>query len=125
MNIAFAGILVTIFAALSLLHIYWALGGRVAVAAAVPSENGHAMFEPGPVACLAVALALGSAAAISAMRVGLIAMVFIVRAIGDFRFVGFFKRVRGSVFARRDTLIYSPLCVAISLLAAGVAVLSP
>ena len=40
------------------------------------------------------------------------------RAIGDFKYVGFFKRVRGSKFARMDTLVYSPLCL---LLALGVA----
>ena len=42
----------------------------------------------------------------------------LMRAIGDFRYVGFFKRVRGSRFARMDTTLYSPLCLA---LAAGVA----
>ena len=46
----------------------------------------------------------------------LIAAVFALRAIGDFRYVGFFKRVRGSKFARLDTLAYSPLCTALALL---------
>jgi len=42
--------------------------------------------------------------------------VFALRAIGDFRHVGFFKRVRGCRFARLDTLAYSPLCTALALL---------
>ncbi len=44
-----------------------------------------------------------------------LALIFAVRAIGDFRYVGFFKHIRGSRFARMDTLCYSPLCAALSL----------
>ncbi|WP_205190355.1 DUF3995 domain-containing protein, partial [Burkholderia sp. LMG 13014] len=44
-----------------------------------------------------------------------LALIFAVRAVGDFRYVGFFKRIRGSRFARMDTLYYSPLCAALSL----------
>jgi hypothetical protein len=46
----------------------------------------------------------------------LIAAVFALRAIGDFRYVGFFKRIRDSRFARLDTLAYSPLCACLALL---------
>jgi hypothetical protein len=46
----------------------------------------------------------------------LIAAVFALRAIGDFRYVGFFKRIRDSKFARLDTLAYSPLCAALAVL---------
>jgi hypothetical protein len=48
-----------------------------------------------------------------ALAAGLLA-----RAVGEFKYVGFFKRVRGSRFARLDSLVYSPLCL---LLAIGVA----
>jgi len=44
-----------------------------------------------------------------------LASVFLARAIGDFRFVGFFKRVHGSRFAHWDTALYSPLCLVIGL----------
>ena len=44
-----------------------------------------------------------------------LAVVFIGRAIGDFRLIGFTKRVRGTAFARLDTRIYSPLCAALGL----------
>jgi hypothetical protein len=33
----------------------------------------------------------------------------------EFRLVGFFKRVRGTAFARWDTAFFSPLCLALSL----------
>jgi hypothetical protein len=52
----------------------------------------------------------------------LTAAVFALRAIGDFRYVGFFKRIRDSRFARIDTLAYSPLrgCLALLIgIAAG------
>ena len=39
----------------------------------------------------------------------------LARAIGEFRLVGFFKTVKGSLFARMDTLFFSPLCVLLSL----------
>ncbi len=39
------------------------------------------------------------------------ALVFIIRAIGDFKFVGFFKKIKHSQFARYDTWFYSPLCL--------------
>lgn len=42
----------------------------------------------------------------------------LARAIGEFKYLGFFKRVHGSRFARLDSLVYSPLCL---LLALGVA----
>jgi hypothetical protein len=77
-----------------------------------------------------VGLALSAAAAVCAARAGLLAVdapawlaptgvwvltaVFVGRAVGDFRTVGFFKRVRGTLFARRDSLLYSPLCVALA-----------
>jgi hypothetical protein len=141
MQVTFAVVLVALLGVLALLHVYWALGGRGAIEATVPSANGRPLFEPGPLACVAVAVALTAAAAICGARAALwavsmpvwvshvgiwvIALLFAARAIGEFRYVGFFKRVRGSVFARRDSLFYSPLCVLIALLAAGLALSQP
>jgi len=51
-----------------------------------------------------------------ALAAGLLA-----RAVGEFKYLGFFKRVRDSPFAKLDTLLYSPLCL---LLAVGVAVVA-
>ncbi|AZA55575.1 DUF3995 domain-containing protein [Chryseobacterium sp. G0201] len=44
------------------------------------------------------------------------AILSFIRAIGDFRYIGFFKKITSSSFAKKDTLIYSPLCILISLL---------
>lgn len=40
-----------------------------------------------------------------------VGVVLVARAIGDFRYVGFFKRVRGSRFATLDSLLFSPFCL--------------
>ena len=45
-----------------------------------------------------------------------IAFIFLVRAIGDFNYVGFFKRVKDSKFAFWDTRLYSPLSLLIAIL---------
>jgi hypothetical protein len=45
----------------------------------------------------------------------------LARTVGDFKYVGLFKRVRGTPFARLDTLLYSPLCLLLSLGVASVA----
>jgi len=50
-----------------------------------------------------------------------LALIFAFRALGDFRYVGFFKRVRGNLFAQRDTWFYSPLCLLLAILIARVA----
>ena len=115
--------------ALGLLHIYWALGNRNGRAAAVPEVNGQRAFMPSRSGTLAIAAALIFAAMVTAVAGGLIraggfggvfrilafglSATFIGRAIGDFRFVGFFKRVHGTRFARLDTTVFAPLCLVI------------
>jgi hypothetical protein len=44
-----------------------------------------------------------------------LAFVVVARAVGDFRLVGFFKRVTGTRFARLDSAVFSPLCAAIAV----------
>ncbi len=125
--------LCVVLVSLSALHVYWALGGRFSSAAAVPEVHGAPAFTPGPVATLAVALLLMAAALVCAgegelggipksgltrLGVWVLAVLFALRAVGDFRLVGFFKRVRGTRFAVLDSRVYSPLCAAISALCA-------
>jgi len=122
--------LIGVFFALALVHVYWAFGGRALKAAAIPHVEDKRAFNPSKLGTLAVAFALGAAAALIALDAGMLtlpvprsfvgtvvfvmAFVFFARAIGDFRLVGFFKRIRGSAFARLDTLVYAPLCLIIA-----------
>jgi hypothetical protein len=39
-----------------------------------------------------------------------IAVVFALRCLGDFRYVGLFRRVRGTDFAAMDAKLFTPLC---------------
>ena len=124
--------------ALAALHVFWACGGSWGGASAVPSRNdGEPLFRPGPGATLAVALllavaataALGGAGArfqlgpawLHRVGAGGVALAFFARAVGDFRWVGFFKRHRASPFARLDSRLYSPLCLAIATGSAAIA----
>ncbi|MNQ70232.1 hypothetical protein D3C85_848640 [compost metagenome] len=133
MTFALAQWLVTIFAAIALVHVYWALGGEWAAVAAVPqvphegSTQMRPAFKPRGWLTLLVAAALLVIALLVCLRVGwwlpqvdhqvlqwvisAIALLLFARAIGDSELVGFFKEVKGSRFARWDTWVYSPLCV--------------
>lgn len=129
-----AGMLVALtFGALSLLHLYWAAGGKFGGAAAVPTVGGQRTFHPSPLGTVLVAIALLVAMLVVLGRLGLlgeavprrvfrwgtggIAVIFLLRAVGDFRLVGFFKRVSNTSFAYWDTWLFSPLCLAIAVVA--------
>lgn len=125
-------------------HVYWALGGTWGGAVAVPTRadgaggSGEApLFRPGPVATLLVAAALTVAGLLvlaaggawaAPVPAGLVragawglAAVFALRAVGEFRYVGLFKRVRGTPFAAWDSRLFTPLCAALALGVAWIA----
>ncbi|MBV6716467.1 DUF3995 domain-containing protein [Paenibacillus chitinolyticus] len=124
---------VSILALISILHIYWAYGGRWGIGAAIPSKAGEykPAFKPGKSGTLFVAVFLLMVCFILLMQGGYIdqfpanplsrsgcivcASVFFLRAVGDFRHIGFFKKVKHTVFARNDTWLYSPLCLYVAL----------
>ncbi|MGA5588206.1 DUF3995 domain-containing protein [Pseudomonas siliginis] len=139
MTFVLAQWLVTVFAAIGLMHVYWALGGQWAAAVVVPQvpvsgfvATVRPAFKPSGWLTLAVAAALLVISVLVCMRVGwgmpavqhkalqwvisAIALLMFARAIGDSNLVGFFKEVKDSRFARLDTWVYSPLC---ALLGAG------
>jgi Protein of unknown function (DUF3995) len=127
----------SVFVLLALWHVRMAFAAMTGQGGAVPSVDGKPLFVPTRRATLLVALVLLLFAVLVAATAGIIplglplailswlsyalALGLLARAIGEFRYVGFFKRVRGSRFAILDTLVYSPLCL---LLAAGVAVVA-
>ena len=116
-----------VLGALAVLHLYWAAGGTYGSADAVPSRSaGTPVFVPGKLATVVVAVLLGAAALALALRIPVacyvVSAAFIARAVGDFRYIGVFKLLRSSRFARRDTAFYTPLCMFLattSALAAG------
>jgi fatty acid desaturase len=127
-----AGVVALVLSSLALLHLYWAFGGGWGAKEAVPQRKGKPLFKPGPAACTAVAALLALAAAVvwskaagwslrflpgcwSTVGTFGVALVFTGRAVGDFRWVGFFKRSRSSRFAALDSRVYSPLCLLLGI----------
>lgn len=113
-------IAVAILCVLGVVHIYWAAGGTLGKGAAVPTLDGKAVLHPTPFTTIVVAIGLFAMAALVAARIGwaiwIAGGIFLIRAIGDFRYVGFFKRIRDSRFAKLDTRFYSPLCLILATL---------
>lgn len=141
LNAIIAGSLIAVFACLSLVHIYWLVGGRLGRLAAIPEVDGKPVFQPSTLATLVVAIGLALCAVVIAGTAGVLtlplsqtvlawltralALVLLLRGIGDFRLVGFFKRIRDTRFARLDTAVYSPLCLALAIGSAVIGFVGP
>src|ERR1700754_2545053 len=120
------------------LHIYWAFGGHNMVNEAIPTYKGRRLLHPSPLGTFIVALLIIAAGVVIGIqgrvipiplfkRVSfwgscLIAAIFLMRSIGDFRYVGLFKTFQRSVFAQRDTNIYTPLCLLLTVMITFIAV---
>jgi LmbE family N-acetylglucosaminyl deacetylase len=137
MTQALAFMLAALLTALAALHLYWASGGRRGLDAVLPERpGGERLFSPRRAETAAVAVLLLVAALVVLGTSGLLALpvpdgwlragtwtlavALLLRAVGEFRYVGFFKRVRGTRFARWDSRLHSPLCLAMAALAFGV-----
>lgn len=123
MVLIFSILLVVVFGVIACLHVYWAAGGRWGIEHAAPvNEYGNKFLDTGVVACLVVAagLILFSVyylmlpSGMLSLAGWIIPSIFLIRAIGDFRYVGFTKKVKSSTFAELDTKFFSPLCVVIA-----------
>ncbi|XDD51916.1 DUF3995 domain-containing protein [Leptospira sp. WS92.C1] len=118
---------------LSLLHFYWVFGGSLGKTKTIPADpQGKLAFVPGKAVTALVGILLFTAALCPlCMRVEnvlsipknvfqygcyFLSLIFFLRAVGDFKFVGFFKKIKTTIFAQYDTRFYSPLCVFLSFL---------
>jgi Protein of unknown function (DUF3995) len=45
-----------------------------------------------------------------------IPIIFIARTIGDFKYAGFFKKIKDTDFGKMDTQYYSPLCLIVGVI---------
>ena len=132
----------TVLLLISGIHVYWAIGGTWAMNVAVPQlpqKTDAKAFSPGPLLTLLVAAGLAAMAGLHLHHVGwlnvplpnwlttyglwVIGGIFLLRVIGDFKYVGIFKQVTDTPFARMDTAYYIPLCLVLSINAFWVAVL--
>ncbi|RCW77156.1 DUF3995 domain-containing protein [Saliterribacillus persicus] len=124
----FVWVTVIILGFISLLHFYWLFGGKRGILAVIP-ENGdrEKSFMPKWYQTFIVAAGLLIMALILLIQNNAIpyftpntitksftaffTLIFFMRAIGDFKYMGFFKKVNKTTFSTYDTRIYSPLCL--------------
>jgi len=116
------------FIIIAVLHIFWALGFKFDIRNMVPVVNGEPVFTPGPIGTFIVAVVLFGFAGVSlalgfsnkvpvnylkAIKIAgfAIGIILLVRAVGDFKYAGFFKRIKDSNFAKYDYWLYSPFCL--------------
>lgn len=126
-------ILLAIFTFIAAIHFYWAFGGEWGLQSAIPSKSREEKFRPPPIfATIFVGLGLLFFAFVYLVKSTLISsdlaarvvfymqwvipVLFLIRAIGDFKYVGFFKRVTDTDFAVADNKWFTPLCLLIAAL---------
>ena len=127
-------ILFLVFAILSGFHFYWLFGGNYGVRKVIPTKGVDASNSQAipPFATLIVALGLLSFGVMYLFKAELITLsiptwilqygawfvpsIFILRAIGEFNYVGFFKKIKDTEFAQADSKLFSPLCLGIGVI---------
>lgn len=117
---------------LGIIHFYWAIGGNSGFAESLPTkENGERVLNPKKIDSGIVGIGLTAFGLFYVLKSGLINInlpdwiadyggwiipsIFILRAIGEFKYVGFFKRITQTDFGRLDTEFFSPLCLLIGV----------
>lgn len=120
-----------LFAVLSGFHFYWLFGGHWGLDYVIPQrEEGKGSHNIPPMATLLVALGLLLFSALYASHLvpivfpewlsfGLlwfIPAIFSLRVIGDFNYVGLFKKVKKTSFASADNRVFIPICLCVSVL---------
>lgn len=128
-----AVVLFSIFLFLSLVHFYWAFGGKWGTEGVYPTPDAQTPPKnPGIISTLIVAIVLFTFALFYLIKVSIISFelpfwiqkyglwiltsIFAVRAIGDFKYLGFFKKIKNTKFGQNDTKYFAPLCLVISIL---------
>lgn len=130
---ALAILLFSIFLTLSVLHFSWGLGSSWGFENAIPkNEEGKPMLNPKKSDSIVVGLGLLIFGFFYLIKVNIVVFelpqiiitiagwiipsIFLLRAIGDFRYIGFTKKVRSTSFAKKDSKFYSPLCLGIAII---------
>ena len=132
-TIVFSIMLCMIFTLLGVIHIYWLFGGNWGLKNVIPTKSQKDDFHPPPkFATLVVAILLLFFGFTYFIKSGfidvqapswmvnyvywVISSIFVLRAIGEFKYVGFFKKVRNTAFAKADSIWFSPLCLGIGVI---------
>ena len=131
MIFTFSILLSIVFLFFSMIHFYWLFGGKWSLEKVIPVKTGGIELNVIPkFATLIVALIFGLFSIIYLMKSELIIVLalnwlssiflyiiptlFFIRAIGDFKYVGIFKKITKTTFAKWDNKLFVPLCFFIS-----------
>ncbi len=121
-----------IFAVLGGFHFYWLFGGIWGLEQAIPTKGKVSSLSIPKIATLLVGVVLVLFGLIYLIKSEFINVqvpswvtnygywfipsIFILRAIGEFKYVGFFKKIKHTEFAKADSKIFSPLCLIIGII---------
>lgn len=126
-------ILSTTFLILAIIHFNWIFGGTFGLEASLPTNlEGKRILNPKPIGAAIVGLGLSFFCLFYLIKSGLvnnpfpnsifslaewiIPIIFLLRAVGEFKYVGFFKKVKQTTFGKYDTKLFSPLCLIIAIM---------
>lgn len=126
-------VLSIILIGLGLIHFNWVFGGEFGFSESLPTkESGERVLNPKKIDSAIVGVGLTVFGIFYVLQSGLInynlpewitkygswiiPIIFLLRAIGEFKYVGFFKSVKKTDFGKLDTKFFSPLCLIIGIL---------
>lgn len=132
MVLVLGGLLILVFGILSGIHFYWAFGGKWGFLGALPTnKEGMTVLNPRAIDSALVGFGLLIFALFYCIKIGIFSIalpnwlllyggwilpfIFLVRVIGDTKYVGLFKKVKTTEFAKRDTKYYVPLCILLTV----------
>ncbi|MBU0473319.1 MAG: DUF3995 domain-containing protein [Bacteroidetes bacterium] len=133
MNTILESILIIIFLIISIIHFYWVFGGLKGLNKAIPTdEKGKRVINPGKIETSIVGLGLLLFAFYYFTKIvifeielpklivsysgWIISAIFILRAVGDFKYVGFFKKIKNTEFGKFDSKYFSILSLTIGII---------
>lgn len=117
---------------LGLIHFNWVIGGKFGFAESLPTkESGERVLNPKKIHSTVVGIGLTTFGIFYILKSGfieynlpewfmkygswIIPILFLLRAIGDFKYIGFFKSVKSTDFGKLDYKLFSPLCLIIGI----------
>lgn len=131
-------LLFVIFLFLGMIHFNWVFGGKWGIEKALPTnEEGERVLNPKKLDSAIVGFGLILFSWFYFLKTGLITfqlttwisslgdwiipLIFLLRAIGDFKYIGFFKKIKNTEFGKADTLFFSPLCLFLTFVGINIA----
>ncbi|WP_254785764.1 DUF3995 domain-containing protein [Zhouia amylolytica] len=126
-------ILSFVFIVLAIIHFNWVLGGNFGLSVALPTnEQGIRVLHPKKADSAIVGAGLLTFGLFYLNTSGfvmfrlpewiysyggwIIPAIFFLRAIGEFKYIGFFKKIKHTPFGKMDTKLFSPLCLLIAVI---------